>query len=117
LINSPTFLFTFSLYAAASENGGAISSQQFAHIAINSSTFSSNHAMDGAVVGLKDNSSAVLEAGVRLRGNVVEKSGGGLAAEGSTQVRLQCMTTCSGCGIGVTRSHHSALCGAASPLA
>jgi hypothetical protein len=76
----------YTLFFAASENGGAISSQQFARIAVRASTFSSNRAMDGAAIGLKDNASAVLEAGVQLLGNVAEKTGGGLAAEGNTQV-------------------------------
>lgn len=78
-----------SFHPAAAESGGAISSQQLSRITVSASTFSTNHAMDGATIGLKDNSSAVLEAGVRLLGNVAEKSGGGLAAEGSTQVGLQ----------------------------
>jgi hypothetical protein len=70
----------------ASESGGAIGVQQFARIAVSGSTISSNSAMDGAGIGLRDNASAVLDGGVQLLGNVADKTGGGLAAEGNTQV-------------------------------
>lgn len=72
---------------AASESGGAISAQQFAHVAISTTTLRSNTAMDGAGVCLKDNASAVLIAGVQLLDNIADKFGGGLAAEGNAQVR------------------------------
>lgn len=73
----------------ASESGGAISSQKFVRIVVSATTFSSNTAIDGAALSLKDNASAVLDGGVQLLGNVAAKSGGGVAAEGNTQVRMQ----------------------------